>query len=398
MNDLWFLGLVGLVFVVFFAGILAIKGYAAQDSPPPHSSWLEPWVLQDKANDNGIYTDALDLAWEIEDKAGGGGTTVRGVAKEGNKVNKNGYYYATGELEKMVSRAQDAIKDGGLVGVASDTDHWGGVPNVAIKFSRLWMDGNLVRFEGDIIDTTSGQNVRTVLKSGVKVGMSTVVAAAKYSYAEAKSVDSSYPYPNQEVLILEDLTLRRIDPVLNPADEKGNVKADNQNQPPKEQPMTLEDLKKNHPELYAKAVEDAKKGLETATDTKKLEDELVALRAKDAARDKADLERTRKGLVKAALDEAKLPKLGKTEGNVDLDARFVVRLEDAAVAAKDDKAAAEAIAEAIAERKAMLGVRPTKTGREIPAGDSEAMLRKAGEEQAALSDSSKATIANLRRF
>jgi hypothetical protein len=342
-----------------------------------------------------LIRDTLEFDWIIQDREGKS-SSVSGIAKEGNKVNKNGYYFATAELQKMVEAAQDGLKQGKIVGVASDTDHWGGVPNVSIKFTRLWMEGDMMRFEGDIIDTTSGQNLRTVLKSGVSVGMSTVIQAGKYSYTEAKNVDSSYAYPNQEVLVLEQLNLRRIDPVLNPADDKGSVKADNQNQPPKEQSMTLEELKAKHPELYKAALEDAKKAAETTDATKTLEDEIARLKADNAARDKADLERSRKGLAKAALDEAKLPKLGKT-GDLDLDARFQQRLEDAAISAADDKAAADAIGELIAERKAMMGVRANKTGRDIPAGDSERMLREAGEDQKKLSDSARAEIANLRR-
>lgn len=397
MKDFPFAGALLLVVLLFLVGSVAVAGQARQ-AAPPHSGWLEPWVVMDKAvPEDGVIRDTLEFDWVIQDREGKT-SSVSGIAKEGNKVNKNGYYFATAELQKMVEAAQEGIKAGKIVGVASDYDHSGGVPNVSIKFTRLWMDGDMLRFEGDIIDTTSGQNLRTVLKSGVSVGMSTVIQSAKYSYTEAKNVDSSYPYPNQEVLVLEQLTLRRIDPVLNPADDKGSVKADNQNQPPKEPSMTLEELKAKHPELYKQALEDARKAAEATNSTKALEDEIARLKAKDEAREKDDLERSRKGLVKAALDEAKLPKLGKTESGLDLDARFQQRLEDAAVAAKDDKAATDAIGELIAERKAMLGVKTSKTGREIPAGDSQAMLQEAGKEQSKLSDAARAEVNSLRRF
>jgi hypothetical protein len=316
--------------------------------------------VMDKAGEGeGVYLDFVpNGSWVIEDREGGG-SYVKGTAKEGDKVNLNRRYYSTAELTKMVEAAQPLLKEGGLVGVASDMDHFGGVANVSIKFTKLQMEGSLVNFEGTIVPTTSGQDVQAVLRAKVKVGMSTVIAAQKYSYVEAKTVDPTWPYPNEEVVILEGLSLKRIDPVLNPADVMGSVSSDSKNPPnPKEETLKdLKELQEKYPELFKQALDQGKAAAQAADNSKSLEDELAALKAKDAAREKADLQKARLDMVKTTLEAAKLPELGKTESGLDLDARFKERLEAAALAAETEDAAKAAVQTEIEERRQIIGSR-----------------------------------------
>jgi hypothetical protein len=161
------------------------------------------------------------------------------------------------------------------------------------------------------------------------------------------------------VVILEGLSLKRIDPVLNPADVMGSVSSDSKNPPnPKEETLKdLKELQEKYPELFKQALDQGKAAAQAADNSKSLEDELAALKAKDAAREKVDLQKARLDMVKATLEAAKLPELGKTESGLDLDARFKERLEAAALAAETEDAAKAAVQTEIEERRQIIGSR-----------------------------------------
>lgn len=123
--------------------------------------------------------------------------------------------------------------------------------------------------------------------------------------------------------------------------------------------MDLEQLKAEHPELYAQIMEEGKvqgkaeaqaqapketKGGDTA-----LQDEVVRLRSTVEALTQSNREEKRRNIASAALEAAALPKQGKV-GDVDLDAEFRVDVESVALSAETDEEAKTRVDAKIAHR------------------------------------------------
>ena len=99
---------------------------------------------------------------------------IRGVASRGGVVNKNNRLYPVETLAKAVHEAQKAIAEGKLLGELDhpETPRSGRLKHAAIKFTKLWMDGDLMWFEADVLPTKSGRDLYGLLISGVGIGMS----------------------------------------------------------------------------------------------------------------------------------------------------------------------------------------------------------------------------------
>lgn len=283
---------------------------------------------------------------------------IAGVAKEADKINLNRYYFSLDACQDMVNAAQVPMEAGELIGLNGHPDFWvdgrkGRIDDVAIRFDKLWMDGTLMRFEGQLVGTARGRDLMAVLDSGVKVGMSTNINGM-LEYKQARDVDDSWPDPEEWIGVVQvGARLTTIDAVMTPADSAGDVQAADSHNPHREEPPVkdLKELKEKYPELYAQAVADGKKEAGTTT----LEDQLAAERTARLNLEKRILEDGRKAIASAALTDAKLPKLGKA-GDIDLDARFEKRVTDAALRAESDDEARAEVAALIAERKLSTGV------------------------------------------
>lgn len=141
--------------------------------------------------------------------------------------------------------------------------------------------------------------------------------------------------------------------------------------------MDLEQLKAEHPELYAQVVASAQAEERTKAQAQPaagsdLEKAVVSLQAQlDQEREEKRTER-RKNIASNALEAAALPKMGVVTG-VDLDASFRAQVEGTALGAEDDAEAKTKVDALVAERRALLGVKgeerkPTRTAF-LPSGD-----------------------------
>lgn len=143
--------------------------------------------------------------------------------------------------------------------------------------------------------------------------------------------------------------------------------------------MDLEQLKAEHPELYAQIVAQGKAEGKTEAQTQAaanqsgsdLEKEVVRLRAAVESQQEETRAEKRKNIAASALETANLPKQGKV-GDLDLDLSFRGHVEGLALGAASDDEARTRVDAAIAERRALIGEKKgdTKERRAfLPSGD-----------------------------
>jgi len=163
---------------------------------------------------------------------------IRGVASRGGVVNKNNRLYPVETLAKAVHEAQKDIAEGKLLGELDhpETPRGGRLKHAAMKFTKLWMDGDLMWFEADVLPTKSGRDLYALLISGVGVGMST--------RGQGTSVIAEVG-GRQVAIIQDDFRLHGIDAVLNESNVDGKVYDFKEG----EESMTVEQLMKEYPEL-----------------------------------------------------------------------------------------------------------------------------------------------------
>lgn len=287
-------------------------------------------------------------------------TKVTGVAKRANHINLNRRYYSRDALSKAVDKASAMIKEGGLNGLMDHPGFFegskGSPKNTAIKWTDVKMQGDDVIVEGIVLKTAVGKDLQALIDAKVKIDLSTNVKG-KTRYVRASEVDSTYQPKDAFVQVFDDLTFNTIDVVGDGADEYASLTMDALKEGIKT--MTLEELKKDNPELYDAVLQEAaakvEKSPKSSEGDDKILDEMVKLRKELDEERKLRLEAERRSLVDNLLAEAKLPELGKVS-DIDLDARLRARLEDAALTAEDEKAARAAVSDIIAEQRALLGV------------------------------------------
>lgn len=181
---------------------------------------------------------------------------IEGVGSRGDVVNKNGRYYPTEVLKRAVQEAQTALAEGSFTGELEHPEFGlGSLERTAIRFTRLWMDGSDVRFEGRVLNTPAGQTLRQLMEGGVKVGMSTR-GVGRVRWTDEDDFMS-------DVALVEDYHLYGMDAVKMPSNEAGMAKLKESIQgleephTKEEVSMNLEELKAQHPELVAQIEEAA---------------------------------------------------------------------------------------------------------------------------------------------
>jgi hypothetical protein len=143
--------------------------------------------------------------------------------------------------------------------------------------------------------------------------------------------------------------------------------------------MDMEQLKAEHPELYAQIVAQGKADGMTEAQTQAaatqsgtdLEKEVVRLRAATERLEQERVNEARKNIASTALETAKLPAQGKV-GDLDLDASFRSHVEGIALGATSDDEARTKVQGAITERQALIGDKQSEKKERrafLPTGD-----------------------------
>jgi len=102
-----------------------------------------------------------------------GGMFLTGKLQEAEVQNGNGRVYPRPVLEREVKRYASVVKDNRALG---ELDHPDSsiinLANVSHMITEVWMDGPSVMGKVKVLDTPSGQILRALVDSGVKIGIS----------------------------------------------------------------------------------------------------------------------------------------------------------------------------------------------------------------------------------
>ena len=99
---------------------------------------------------------------------------MQGIFIQGGQRNHNGRVYPISEISKAVELINESIsKDNGVLG---ECDHPQELQihldRVSHKITKMWMDGNNGFGKLEILPTPCGNIIKTLLESGVKLGVS----------------------------------------------------------------------------------------------------------------------------------------------------------------------------------------------------------------------------------
>lgn len=178
---------------------------------------------------------------------------IGGIASKGNVSNENDRYYKTSLLERETNRLSSDVGAGRMVGEL-DHPHDGQsrLEKNAIKFTKLFMDGDYLKFEAEVLETTAGKDLKANLKGGVSVDISTrgfgstkeekiddkIVGGVIQDDYELVAIDAVSGHSNLDAEI-QYFKEKKAETTLNGGDE-----------------MKLEELKKKYPELVAAITEE----------------------------------------------------------------------------------------------------------------------------------------------
>ena len=111
---------------------------------------------------------------EEADVGGGKNLYLKGICIEGDRRNANDRFYPRHEILKAVETINEQIRDGNSV--LGEVDHPDdlkiNLDRVSHCIDKMWMDGPAGYGKLRILPTPMGQLVKTMLDSGVKLGVS----------------------------------------------------------------------------------------------------------------------------------------------------------------------------------------------------------------------------------
>ena len=115
-----------------------------------------------------------DLLTEAEKRfVRDGGMMLTGKLQQAEVQNGNGRVYPLPVLQREVKRYKDIVDDRRALG---ELDHPDSsiinLANVSHMITEVWMDGPSVMGKCKVLDTPSGQILRALVDSGVKIGIS----------------------------------------------------------------------------------------------------------------------------------------------------------------------------------------------------------------------------------
>ena len=142
---------------------------------------------------------------------------ISGRAAQAGTITGNGRFYPKPVLKKQIKALEDDIADGKFLG---QTDHpmpegaHAELSRTAIKYTKLSLDGDYLAFEAEVLPTPAGEILKSLLKSGVTIGVSTRgFGATKTETINGKSCE----------VIQDDYELVGIDAVIDPASKDAEI-------------------------------------------------------------------------------------------------------------------------------------------------------------------------------
>lgn len=118
--------------------------------------------------------DHANMLIEADDKSGTKKLYMKGIFIEGDVKNANQRIYPASEIKHAVETISEQIKGG--YSVLGEVDHPENmtinIDRVSHKINEMWMEGSKGYGKLEIIPTPMGQMIKTLLESGVKLGVS----------------------------------------------------------------------------------------------------------------------------------------------------------------------------------------------------------------------------------
>ena len=118
--------------------------------------------------------DQAGIVVETKDENNGKSLYMKGICIQGGVKNANQRVYPVNEIQRAVSTLNDQIKGG--YSVLGEVDHPEGLninlDRVSHMVNEMWMDGPNGYGKLKVLPTPMGSLIKTMLESGVKLGVS----------------------------------------------------------------------------------------------------------------------------------------------------------------------------------------------------------------------------------
>ena len=115
-----------------------------------------------------------DLLTEDEKRfVADGGMILTGCMQKFNTVNGNGRVYPEGVLRREMKNYEKLVKENRALGeLDHPEDSVINLKNASHMITKVWWDGNAVMGKARVLDTPSGKILRSLVESGVTLGIS----------------------------------------------------------------------------------------------------------------------------------------------------------------------------------------------------------------------------------
>ena len=115
-----------------------------------------------------------DLLTEDEKRfVADGGMILTGCMQKFNTVNGNGRVYPEGVLRREMKNYEKLVKENRALGeLDHPEDSVINLKNASHMITKVWWEGNAVMGKARVLDTPSGQILRSLVESGVTLGIS----------------------------------------------------------------------------------------------------------------------------------------------------------------------------------------------------------------------------------
>ena len=121
--------------------------------------------------EGGVCQDLLTEAEKIE--VANGAMYLSGVMQKANKLNGNGRVYPRHVLAREVRNYQKIVNEARALGeLDHPEDSVVNLKNASHMVTKVWWDGDAVMGKVKILDTPSGGILKSLVNSGVKLGIS----------------------------------------------------------------------------------------------------------------------------------------------------------------------------------------------------------------------------------
>lgn len=140
-----------------------------EHSSMPGQSYNDCLIIGDSST--GVLNETIELKESTDSSSGI--LKFKGKLQEADRPNKNKRIYPKNVLSDSLKNITESLKHGGLLGELDHPEnsiiHF---ENSSHVFTKVWWDKNILMGEGFVLDTPYGRILKTLINSGVRIGMS----------------------------------------------------------------------------------------------------------------------------------------------------------------------------------------------------------------------------------